>query len=83
MGYIFDKALSWGPMISALAKKARTRTNPIRRMSRSLDSENMLTMYMYSAFVRQILEYGSTMYMGATPTDLGGTHCAVAEATRR
>ena len=37
-------------------------------MSRSLDSENMLTMY--SAFVRPILEYGSTMYMGATPTHL-------------
>jgi hypothetical protein len=68
MGYIFDEALSWGPMIGALAKKARTRTDAIRRMSRSLDSENMLTMY--SAFVRPILEYGSTMYMGATPTHL-------------
>ena len=69
VGYIFDESLSWGPMIGALAKKARTRTDAIRRMSRSLDSENMLTMY--SAFVRPILEYGSTLYMGAGPSHLG------------
>ena len=68
MGYIFDEALSWGPTIGGLAKKVRTRTDAIRRMSRSLDSENMFTMY--SAFVRPILEYGSMMHMGATPTHL-------------
>ena len=51
-----------------LAKKARTRVDAIRRMSRSLDSKNMLTMY--SAFVRPILEYGSTLFMGAKPTHL-------------
>ena len=33
VGYIFDEALSWGLMIGALAKKARTRTDAIRRMT--------------------------------------------------
>ena len=64
----FDEKLNWGAMVSALAKKARTRVDDIRRMARSLDSENMLTMY--SAFVRPILEYGSTLSMGAKPTNL-------------
>ena len=64
MGYIFDEALSWEPMIGALAKKVRARTDDIRRMSRSLDSENMLTMY--SAFGRPILEYGSTIHINSS-----------------
>ena len=54
VGFTFDEKLIWGAMVSALAKKARTRVDAIRRMARSLDSENMLTMY--SAFVRPILE---------------------------
>jgi hypothetical protein len=68
VGFTFDAKLTWGAMIGALAKKARTRVDAIRRMARSLDSKNMLTMY--SAFVRPILEYGSTLFMGATPTHL-------------
>ena len=60
--------IAWGPMIGALAKKARTLTDAIRCMSRSLDSENMLTTY--SAFVRTFLEYGSTMYMGVGTSHL-------------
>jgi hypothetical protein len=68
VGFTFDEKLNWGAMVSALAKKARTRVDAIRRMARSLDSENMLTMY--SAFVRPILEYGSTLFMGAKPTHL-------------
>jgi hypothetical protein len=72
VGFTFDEKLNWGAtcMVSALAKKARTGVDAIRRMARSLDSENMLTMY--SAFVRPILEYGSTLYMfmGAKPTHL-------------
>jgi len=62
------RILSGGFWIVSLAKKARTRVDAIRRMARSLDSKNMLTMY--SAFVRPILEYGSTLFMGATPTHL-------------
>ena len=54
--------------LKAEAKKARKRVDAIRRMPRSLDSENMLKMY--SAFVRPILEYGSTLFMGAKPTHL-------------
>ena len=68
VGFTFDAKLTWGAMIGALAKKARTRVDAIRRMARSLDSTNMLTMY--SAFVRPILEYGSTLFMGAKPTHL-------------
>ena len=68
VGFTFDAKLNWGAMIEALAKKARTRVDAIRRMARSLDSENMLKMY--SAFVRPILEYGSTLFMGAKPTHL-------------
>ena len=48
--------------------RARKRVDAIRRMARSLDSENMLKMY--SAIVRPILEYGSTLFMGAKPTHL-------------
>ena len=68
VGSTFDAKVTWGAMIGALAKNARARVDAIRRMARSLDSENMLTMY--SAFVKPILEYGSTLFMGATPTHL-------------
>ena len=68
VGFTFDAKLTWAAMIGALAKKARTRVDAIRRMARSLGSKNMLTMY--SAFVRPILECGSTLFMGATPTHL-------------
>ena len=63
------------------AKKARTstRVDAIRRMARSLDSKNMLTMY--SGFVRPILEYGSTLFMGATPTHLSKLHVDRVQAT--
>ena len=66
VGFTFDAKLTWGAMIGALAKKARTRVDAIRRMARSLDSKTMLTMY--SVFVGPILEYGSTLFMGAPPT---------------
>ena len=44
-GFTFDAKLTWGATIGALAKKARTRFDATRRMSCSLDSTNMLTMY--------------------------------------
>ena len=68
VGFTFDAKLNWSAMVKGLAKKARTRVDAIRRMARSLDSKNMLTMY--SAFVRPILEYGNTLFMGAKPTHL-------------
>ena len=68
VGFTFDAKLTWGAMIGALAKKARTRVDAIRRRAPSLDSKNMLTMC--SAFVRPILESGSTLFMGVTPTHL-------------
>ena len=42
VGFTFDAKLTWGAMVKGLAKKARTRVDAIRRMSRSLDSTNML-----------------------------------------
>ena len=35
VGFTFDAKLTWGAMIGALAKKARTRVDAIRRMARS------------------------------------------------
>ena len=39
-------------------------------MARSLESENVLTITVYSAFVRPILAYGSTLFIGAKPMHL-------------
>ena len=58
----FDEERNWGAMVCA------TRVDAIRRMARPLDSGNVLTMYL--AFVRPILEYGITLFMGAKPTHL-------------
>ena len=66
VGFTFGAKLTWGAMIGALAKKAGTRVDAIRRMARSLGSKNVLTGTMYSAFVRPILEYGSMLFMGVS-----------------
>ena len=68
VGFIFDPTLSWGPMITHLAKKARVRLGAVCRLRRHLTAENMETMY--TAFVRSVLEYGNALYMSACPTHL-------------
>ena len=68
VGYIFDPTLSWGPMIAAVAKKARVRLGAIYRLHRHLSNNNLQTMYI--AFVRSVLEYGNAMYMSACPSHL-------------
>ena len=68
VGYTIDPKLTWGPMITALAKKARLRVGALFRMSSMLDAENMKTMYI--AFIRSVLEFGSVQYMGAAQSHL-------------
>ena len=68
VGYIFDSKMTWGPMIDMIAKKARIRVGALYRMRMMLSSENLQLIYI--AFVRSILEYGSTEFMGAAQSHL-------------
>ena len=60
--------MTWGPMIDAIAKKARIRIGALYRMRSMLDSGNLKLMYI--AFIRSILEYGSVQFMGAASCHL-------------
>ena len=65
VGYTLDSKLTWGPMVNALAVKARKRLAALVRLKPMLDSENLKTVY--TMFIRSILEYG---YI-AVPSSLG------------
>ena len=66
VGYTFDEKMSFGPMIKALANKARSRLGMMTRLRGLLDDQNMKTMH--CAFIRPIMEYGSVVVMGAKQT---------------
>lgn len=68
VGYTYDSSITWGPMIDALVKKARIRLGALRRLRRTLDANNMRTVY--EMFIRSVLEYGNVAYMGAATTHL-------------
>ena len=63
VGYALDSKLTWGPMVNALAVKARKRLAALVRLKPMLDSGNLKTMY--TMFIRSILEYGCIAWMGA------------------
>ena len=68
VGYIYDSALTWGPMIQSLVLKARKRIGAVKHLNRFLNSENMKLVY--EMFIRSVMEYGSVAYMGAKPVHL-------------
>jgi hypothetical protein len=68
VGFLFDCKLTWGPMIDAIAKKARIRLGALRRLRPLLNDSNMKTMYIM--FVRSIMEYGSAQFQGAAESHL-------------
>ena len=68
VGYLFDQKMTFGPMVSKLAKKARSRVAALRRIRHLLSVENLKLMY--TMFVRSTMEYGSVAFMGAADTHL-------------
>jgi hypothetical protein len=68
VGYLFDQKMTFGPMVSKLAKKARSRVAALRRIKHLLSAENLKVMY--TMFVRSTMEYGSVAFMGAATTHL-------------
>ena len=68
VGYLFDQKMTFGPMVSKLAKKARSRVAALRRIRHLLSVENLKLMY--TMFVRSTKEYGSVSFMGAAITHL-------------
>jgi hypothetical protein len=68
VGYLFDQKMTFGPMVSKLAKKARSRVGALRRIRHLLSVGNLKLMY--TMFVRSTMEYGSVTFMGAAITHL-------------
>ena len=68
VGYLFDEKMTWSGMISAMAKKARMRLGMLSRLRHLLDDQNMQCIY--CTFIRPVLEYGSTQFMGAAASHL-------------
>jgi len=68
VGYLFDQKMTFGPMVSKLAQKARSRVAALRRIKHLLSAENLKLMY--TMFVRSTMEYGSVAFMGTATTHL-------------
>jgi hypothetical protein len=68
VGFVFDCKLTWGPMIAAIAKKARMRLGALRRLRPLLDDANLKTMYIM--FIRSIMEFGGAQFQGAAASHL-------------
>jgi hypothetical protein len=68
VGFLFDKKLTWGPMVDRVASKSRRALGAVRRMQKLLGSSDRAVLY--KAFVRSILEYGLLEYIAAAPSHL-------------
>jgi hypothetical protein len=68
VGFVFDCKLTWGPMITAIAKKARMRLGALRRLRPLLNDANLKTMYIM--FIRSIMEFGGSQFQGAADCHL-------------
>jgi hypothetical protein len=68
VGLKIDEKMKWGPMVKKLATKARQRLGALSRVRHLLDSDNLKTIYLM--FIRSIMEYNSTSWMGAAPSHL-------------
>ena len=68
VGFLFQSGMTWGSMVSKLAKKGRQRMAAFFRMKHSLSSQNLEIMY--KAFVRSVMEYGHVSFRGAAVSHL-------------
>jgi hypothetical protein len=68
VGFVFDKRLTWKPMVDKVASKARRALGAIRRIKKLLGPSALAVLY--KAFVRSILEYGLLEYIAAAPSHL-------------
>ena len=63
-----DRRMRWGPTINKLAVKARQRIGALSRVRHLLSTENLKMIY--TMFIRSIMEYQSTAWMGAAQSHL-------------
>ena len=68
VGLKIDRRMRWGPMINKLAVKARQRIGALSRVRHLLSNENLKMIY--TMFIRSIMEYQSTAWMGAAQSHL-------------
>ena len=68
VGLVIDRQMRWGPMIKKLAVKARQRIGALSRVRHLLNSENLKMVY--TMFIRSIMEYQSTAWMGTAQSHL-------------
>jgi hypothetical protein len=68
VGFVFDKKLTWKPMVDKVASKARRALGAVRRIKTLLGPGALVVMY--KAFVRSILEYRLLEYLAAAPSHL-------------
>ena len=68
LGVSFDKSLTMGPHVRAVARKAASKLGFLRRASYLLDPAGMTTVY--KGFVLPTMEYAPLVWMGAAPSTL-------------
>jgi hypothetical protein len=68
VGVIYDRKLTWGPMVNEMASRGRRALGYLNRLGKLMDSGNKATIYKY--FVRSKMEYGNASYSGAAPSHL-------------
>ena len=69
VGVIYDNKLNWRQMASEMASKGRQALGFLKRLVGSLISTKDLCA-IYEYFARSKMEYGCTLYIGATPSHL-------------
>ena len=65
VGFLFDRKLTWKPMVDRVASKSRQALGAVFRLKRLLRPCDIAVLY--KAFVRSVLEYGLLEYFAAAP----------------
>ena len=72
VGFLFDKKLTWRPMVNRICSKARQALGAMFRLKGLLGFSDLAVLF--KAFVRSILEYGNLEYLAAAPGSLQSTY---------
>ena len=65
VGFVFDKKLTWKPMLNKVCSKGRQALGTMFRLKSLLGCSDLAILF--KAFVRSTLEYGNLEYFAAAP----------------
>ena len=68
VGVIYDRKLTWGPMLAEMAGRGRRALGYLNRLGRLITPADIAQVYKY--FVRSKMEYGNASYNGAAKSHL-------------